>query len=31
MSNHFHLLLQLDLPRRLSALMAGLLLAYARY
>jgi len=31
MSNHFHLLLQLHDPRRLSALMAGLLLAYVRY
>jgi putative transposase len=31
MSNHLHLLMQLDDPRRLSALMAGLLLAYARY
>jgi putative transposase len=31
MSNHFHLLLQLDDPRRLSALMAGLLIAYVRY
>ena len=30
MSNHVHLLVQLDDPRRLSALMAGLLLAYAR-
>lgn len=27
LSNHFYLLLQLDEPRRLSALMAGLLLA----
>jgi putative transposase len=31
MTNHIHLLLQLDDPRRLSSLMAGLLLAYARY
>ena len=31
MTNHVHLLLQLDDPRRLSALMAGLLLAYVRY
>jgi len=31
MTNHFHLLLQLDNPRRLSALMAGLLLAYTLY
>jgi len=31
MSNHFHLLLRLDQPRRLSGLMAGLLLAYVRY
>jgi putative transposase len=31
MSNHLHLLLQLDDPRRLSSLMAGLLLAYVRY
>src|SRR6266849_1484219 len=28
MTNHFHLLLQLDDPRQLSSLMAGLLLAY---
>jgi putative transposase len=31
MSNHFHLLLQLDNPRQLSSLMAGLLLAYVRH
>src|SRR5947208_16565465 len=31
MTNHIHLLLQLDEPRRLSALMAGLLIAYVRY
>jgi putative transposase len=31
MTNHFHLLVQLDQPRRLSSLMAGLLLAYVRY
>jgi putative transposase len=31
LSNHFHLLVQLDDPRRLSSLMAGLLLAYVRY
>ena len=31
MTNHFHLLLQLADPRRLSSLMAGLLLAYVRY
>ena len=31
MTNHFHLLVQLDNPRRLSALVAGLLLAYVRY
>jgi putative transposase len=31
LSNHFHLLLQLDDPRRLSSLMAGLLLTYVRY
>jgi len=31
MTNHFHLLLQLDDCRRLSALMAGLLLVYARH
>src|SRR5207253_1885484 len=31
MSNHLHLLLRLPEPRRLSALMAGLLLAYVRY
>ncbi len=31
MTNHFHLLLRLEEPRRLSALMAGLLLAYVRY
>src|SRR5437870_1893756 len=30
-SNHFHLLLQLDPPGRLSALMAGLLRAYVHY
>jgi putative transposase len=31
MSNHLHLLLQLDDPRRLSSFMAGLLLAYVHY
>jgi putative transposase len=31
MTNHFHLLLQLHDPRRLSSLMAGLLIAYVRY
>lgn len=31
MSNHFHLLWQLADPRRLSALMAGLLRAYVHY
>jgi putative transposase len=31
MDTHFHVLLHLDGPRRLSALMAGLLLAYVRY
>src|SRR5262249_33358114 len=31
MNNHFHLLVQLDNPRRLSSLMAGLLLAYVPY
>jgi putative transposase len=31
MSNHFHLLLQLDNPKRLSSLMAGMLLAYVHY
>jgi putative transposase len=31
MTNHVHLLVQLDDPRRLSALMAGLLIAYVRY
>jgi putative transposase len=31
MDNHFHLLLQPADPRQLSRLMAGLLLAYARY
>jgi putative transposase len=31
LSNHFHLLLQPEDPRRLSSLLAGLLLAYARY
>ena len=31
MTNHFHLLLQLDDPRRLSALMAGLLRAYVHH
>jgi len=31
MTNHFHLLLQLDDPRRLSGLMAGMLVAYVRY
>ncbi len=31
MTNHLHLLVQPDDPRRLSALMAGLLLAYVRY
>jgi putative transposase len=31
MDNHFHLLLRLRDPRRLSALMAGLLVAYVRY
>ena len=31
LDNHFHLLLHLDDPRRLSALMAGLLLASVRY
>ncbi len=30
-TNHVHLLLRLEDPRRLSALMAGLLLAYVRY
>src|SRR5438270_4268141 len=31
MTNHFHLRVQLDNPRRLSAVMAGLLVAYVRY
>jgi putative transposase len=31
MSNHFHLLVQLGDPRRLSALMAGLLRAYVHH
>jgi REP-associated tyrosine transposase len=31
MTNHVHLLVQPDNPRRLSSLMAGLLLAYVRY
>jgi putative transposase len=31
MTNHFHLLLQLDDPGQLCSLMAGLLLAYVRY
>jgi putative transposase len=31
MTNHFHLLLQPEDPRKLSALMAGLLLAFVRY
>ena len=31
MTNHLHFLVQLDEPRRLSSLMAGLLLAYVRY
>ena len=31
LTNHFHLLIQLDKPRRLASLMAGLLLAYVRY
>jgi putative transposase len=31
MGNHFHLLLQLPQPRRLSALMAGLLRAYTHH
>jgi REP element-mobilizing transposase RayT len=31
LTNHFHLLLQLDEPRRLSALMAGLLRAYVHH
>jgi putative transposase len=31
MTNHFHLLLQLPEPRRLSALMAGLLRAYVHH
>jgi REP element-mobilizing transposase RayT len=31
LTNHFHLLIQVDKPRRLSSLMAGLLLAYVRY
>ena len=31
MTNHVHLLVQLENPRRLSSLMAGLLLAYTRY
>jgi putative transposase len=31
MSNHFHLLLQLDDPKQLSALMAGLLRAYVHH
>jgi REP element-mobilizing transposase RayT len=31
MTNHFHLLLQLEESRRLSSLLAGLLLAYAHH
>ena len=31
LSSHFHLLLHVDDPRRLLALMAGLVLAYVRY
>ena len=31
MSNHFHLLVRMDSPRALSALMAGLLRAYVHY
>jgi REP element-mobilizing transposase RayT len=31
LTNHIHLLLELDDPRRLSALMAGVLIAYVRY
>lgn len=31
MTNHFHLLLQLDDPKQLSALMAGLLRAYVHH
>jgi putative transposase len=31
LSNHFHLLLQLPQPRQLSRMMAGMLVAYARY
>jgi putative transposase len=31
MSNHFHLLVQVDQPRRLSAFMAGLLRSYVHY
>ena len=31
MSNHFHLLLQLPEPKRLSALVAGMLRAYVHY
>src|SRR5882762_11355916 len=31
MGNHFHLLLQFEQPRRLSGMMAGLLLSYVHY
>ncbi len=31
MTNHFHLLLQVEAPRQLSALLAGLLRAYVHY
>ena len=31
MGNHLHLLLQLEQPRRLSGMMAGLLLSYVHY